>query len=496
MQTMDSLTGLNDRRFAELEIIKALKKKELLHVAIFDLDHFANIEDKIGRDNCDATLREIGAFLKRSGLSCARYGGDEFIIILKTNNRDEVRQILDELRAQFRKHRFINVPQYDKVRLTYSMGVASSGANIKGSFQLLKTAESALFEAKKNGRNRIRYANGQRIRMLRHGSKKSKAGECTTVIGRSLKGDGHDGADAYFSSISEPYGVVYCGGNKWLFADRSNHQIKQIRDNRIYTTVGRDAGLCKPSGVAVGPDGGIYIADTGNHRLVKAERGGLVTVAGDGRRGYDGDGGPAVSAAFNRPGGIAVDKHGNIYTNDYGNNVIRMIDRLGTVRTIAGSGSFGYTGDGGSAAEASLDRPYGLCVSQDGKWLYIADYGNHCIRSVDIFNGVITTLCGTGEQGYAGDGGLCWEALLNCPYWVCLGPGSLFIADAGNHCIRRIDLSSKIISTLAGNGKPGYIDSRDSLSQAQLNLPAGMDVNGSEMLIADYGNNAIRMAVF
>lgn len=222
------------------------------------------------------------------------------------------------------------------------------------------------------------------------------------------------------------------------------------------------------------------------------EDGIISTVAGSAACGYSGDHGLAVHARLNRPGGVVTDKKGNIFTNDYGNNVIRKIDTKGVITTIAGNGEYGCAGDQAQAIQAKLNKPYGLCVSLDGNYLYIADYGNHSIREVNLRTGIIKTLCGTGKPEYSGDNGPCHSAQLNGPFWVSLHKNDLLIADTNNHMIRKINLTTKIITTIVGNGKPGYMDDPFEITNVRLNTPAGMVVHGSFLFIADYGNNTVR----
>ncbi len=259
----------------------------------------------------------------------------------------------------------------------------------------------------------------------------------------------------------------------------------------------KKARFNKPSGVAAGIDGCIYIADTGNHCIRKINKQGKIeTLAGCGSEGYEGDGKLGEQTKFSRPGGVVVDIYNNVYTNDYGNNVIRAIRNDGSVYTVAGSGAFGYSGDGGDPLKASIDKPYGLAVTKDGQYTYIADYGNHCIREVDVVANKIRTICGTGESGYSGDGGNGQRAQLSGPFWVCVWKERyLLIADAENNCIRILDLKSNIINTLTGNGKHGYVDSVMHDGSAEYNIPAGMAVDymSNYLYIADYANNAIRI---
>ena len=499
----DALTGLHSRDQINHIINNRLKGRHTLTVAVFDLDFFTNINEKIGRTNGDRVLKNIAQDLKvYDDVVAGRYGSDEFIFVFTDKSDIYVKSFLDDYKQQFRKSRFITIPPYDTVRMTFSMGVSKNSKNIDSPFLLLKSAETALFDAKKSGRNRIKYADGTKISIL------YKNGICTTIIGKSLKGSCKNGDIALTASISEPYGVCLDNDNNLVFVDRSNHQIKLVRDNKVYVVAGNGKSgngvegtlavhsmLCKPSGVYIARTGDIHIADTGNHCIKKIRNGIITTLAGSNKSGYSGDGGPATMARLNRPGGVAVDDIGNVYTNDYGNNVIRKIDINGIISTVVGSGAFGYSGDNGSALEATLNKPYGLCVSKDGHILYIADYGNHCIREVNLKTNTIRTLCGNGMADYSGDGKRCDGAQLNGPFWVSLSNNNLFIADANNHRVRKIDLRTKIIETIAGNGTAGYTDHRTDINGVALNLPAGLAVNEKHLYIADYGNNAIRRTV-
>ncbi|QUI21872.1 diguanylate cyclase [Vallitalea pronyensis] len=499
----DVLTGLFNKVWVEQFIGKSLQKKHHIAIALLNIDFFTNINEKIGKKNADDVLKKIGAFLsKDKDVFVARYGGDEFGILYVNKQDTFIREHVNTLKKDFRKTKFIHVSPYEKVPLTFSMGVALSSTALNGTFLLLKSAEIALLSAKKNGRNRVAFSQAKKMHFIKH------EGVCTTVIGRSLKGQSRNKTMAYLASIAQPYGVDMDVNQCLLFVDRSNHQVKGVTNGRVHVIAGCGAcgydgdgqnpiyaKLCKPSGVAVHKSGKIYIADTGNHCIRKIENDVIFTVAGNKESGYRGDGANALEANLNRPGGIVVDNQGNLYTNDYGNNVIRKINVDGVITTIAGNGDYGYTGDHFSAVEASMDRPYGLCVKPDGKMLYIADYGNHCIRQVNLENGIIETLCGNGEAGYSGDHDSCYKAKLNGPYWLCIYDNKLYIADANNHCIRQIDLSTKIITTIVGNGEPGYVDERVNIANARLNIPAGIIKHKQHLYIADYGNNAIRKVV-
>ena len=179
--------------------------------------------------------------------------------------------------------------------------------------------------------------------------------------------------------------------------------------------------------------------------------GGMIyTFAGNGNANYGGDGGAAASASFNQPADIAVDTAGNVYIADSGNNRIRKVDAGGNTTTVAGNGIGGYGGDNGPAINARLNAPVGIAVDSAGN-LYIADELNSRIRKVDA-SGVITTVAGNGVAGFFGDGGAATAAEINHPQDVAVdGAGNLFIADAYNNRIRKVDPSGNI-NTVAGSG--------------------------------------------
>lgn len=496
--------NLYDKEWVIHFIKKERKKRNSVSIAILDLDFFTNIIEKIGYKNGNEVLQRIALFTykQRKNIWFAHYGSDEFIFIFINKDKEEVAHFSELYRKKFKKERFISKIPYEKVKITFSMGIAHGIEDINKSeyvMQLLKSAETALLMAKKNGRNRIETSDADKA-VIKMGK-----GACVTIIGDGIKGKSFDNQKVEKASLSEPYGVELDKKGDLIYVDRSNHQIKRIHRRRVYTIAGtgkngysndgknaRCAELSKPSGVCVHPSGRIFIADTGNHVIRMVYQGVIDTVAGCGESGYSGDRGSAKKARLNRPGGIVVDDNMNLYTNDYGNNVIRKIDKSGKITTVVGNGSYGYTGDNDLACNASMNKPYGLCINPEGSFMYIADYGNHCIRVVDMANGYISTLCGTGEAGYSGDGGTCKAARLNGPYWVCIFKNFLYIADSNNHCIRRIDLHTNIITTIAGTGNPGYKDATWDVAKAQFCIPAGIVANNSFIYVADYGNNAIR----
>ncbi|BFH60104.1 NHL domain-containing protein [Paenibacillus azoreducens] len=252
------------------------------------------------------------------------------------------------------------------------------------------------------------------------------------------------------------------------------------------------AGLNNPSGVAVDSTGNLYIADSSNHRVRKVDTSGKIsTIAGTGTGGYSGDGGPATSASLNNPYGLTIDSIGNLYISDYSNDCIRKVDISGKISTVAGGKGNGYSGDGGPATSAKLSYPDGVAVDSSGN-LYIADKGNHRIRKVDTM-GTISTVAGTGVRGYSGDEGNAASAQLGSPAGVAVDwVGNLYISDTFNHRVRKVDTTGKI-STIAGTDGPGYWGDGVPATSAILNQPIGIAVDhGGNVYIADRSNSRIR----
>jgi sugar lactone lactonase YvrE len=216
-------------------------------------------------------------------------------------------------------------------------------------------------------------------------------------------------------------------------------------------------------------------------------------IAGTGEVGFSGDGGPATKAAFSSPTSLAADSAGNLYVADAGNSRVRRIDPMGVVTTVAGNGEVGSSGDGGPAVNASFDSLAGLAVDPQGN-LFIADSGNHRIRKVDAA-GTVTTVAGIGEPGFDGDGGDARSARLNTPTGIAFDAsrGRLLVADTGSHAVRGLEADGTIV-TLAGTGRAGFSGDRGPWAEARLSLPTGVgvDANGN-VYVADTGNHRVRI---
>ena len=260
------------------------------------------------------------------------------------------------------------------------------------------------------------------------------------------------------------------------------------------------AKINSPCGIGTDTVGNIYIADDFNHVIRKLTKstGVITTIAGTGISGYSGDGGLAINAKIYYPGDVSCDKYGNIYIADQNNNAIRKISiATGIITTVAGNGSQGYSGDGGPATSAQLKTPLGVTVDKFSN-IYIADANNHCIRKVDGGTGIITTIAGNGTLGFSGDGGLASLALVNHPSKVILDSiGNLYFTDEANNRVRKIMAGTNIIQTIAGTGTFGYSGDGGLATSAQFSFPIGLAFDAiGNLYIADIFNNRIRkMAV-
>lgn len=256
------------------------------------------------------------------------------------------------------------------------------------------------------------------------------------------------------------------------------------------------AGLYLPCGITLDATGNFFIGDSGNAvvREVTVGNGLISTIAGDYdyTPGFSGDGGNALVGQFNLPCGIAIDSSNNLYVADSNNNRIRkMTAPSGTLSTVAGGGAVGVLGDGGLAFLANLNFPQAVILDSAGN-LIISDTRNHRIRKVA--NGIISTIVGTGMPGFSGDGGLALNAQLNNPYGIALdAAGNLYIADTWNFRIRKVSPSG-IITTIAGSGHNGYGGDGGLATAAMLSYPEGVAVDkAGKVYVADTQNNVIRL---
>jgi sugar lactone lactonase YvrE len=313
-----------------------------------------------------------------------------------------------------------------------------------------------------------------------------------------------------------------------------------------------EAQINNPYGLVIGPDGALYFCEIGNHRVRRIDLKTKIisTVAGSGKKGYSGDGGPALEADLNEPYEVRFDGAGNMYFAEMQNHVVRRVDaRTHVISTIAGTGALGFSGDGGPAVKAALRQPHSIAFDQQGR-LLICDIGNLRIRRVDLKTGIIDTwagtgekkptpdgspisgtplngpraitadrdgslylalregnailkmdtragrishIAGTGETGYTGDGGPAKLAKLSGPKGIAWSPdNSLYFADTESHTIRRIDLKSEIITTVAGTGQRGDGPDGDA-THCRLSRPHGIFVSAEgKVYISDSESHRVR----
>jgi uncharacterized protein (TIGR03437 family) len=331
----------------------------------------------------------------------------------------------------------------------------------------------------------------------------------STLAGTGTAGFSGDAGAASAAQLSLPVGATLNGGNLYI-ADQANQRIRIVgSDGKINTFAGSGLGgyngdggkataatMNSPSNIAVDSSGTVYFTDTNNNVVRKVTKdGNIATAAGNQTNNttFGGDGGLATNASLFRPSGVAVDAAGNVYIADTTNNRIRKITvSTGIITTIAGSTSGGYSGDGKAAVNASLKNPVAVAVDSSGN-IYIADSGNHVIRK--ITGTIITTVAGNGQPGFSGDNGPAFAvAQLNNPKGVAVdATGNVFIADTNNGRIRMVSPAG-VITTIAGTGEFAYGGDGGSALSAQLNFPAGITLDASgNIYVADTSNNVIRL---
>src|SRR5579883_1122616 len=294
-------------------------------------------------------------------------------------------------------------------------------------------------------------------------------------------------------------------GNVYV-SETNNNRVQQVTPSGVVHTFAGGGGLTGDgiaatkaqlggaSGIAVDAQGNVYIAESYGQRIrkVNASTGNIETVAGSGTAGYAGDGGPALQAEFNGPSALASDAAGNLYVYEtFGYHVRRIDAALKTVATIAGTGSPGFSGDGGTPTSAAFSGTVGALFVDNSGVLYVADTGNAAIRKISADLSTISSIAGTASPGFAGDGGPAAQAQLNAPNGVAVdASGDIFIADTANDRIREIASADGSIFTIAGGGTAG--DGGPAIV-AQLNHPSALAVDAAGGLyVNDCGNARIR----
>jgi hypothetical protein len=331
-----------------------------------------------------------------------------------------------------------------------------------------------------------------------------------TIAGNGSSGFSGDNGLATNAMLNSPSPVAIDANGHLFIADEGNNRVREVdlSTNIIFTFAGNgtsgysgDGGQANmasfriPACVAVDTNNNLFISDNGNHRIrkVNLSTGIITTAVGNGTRGFSGDGGQATLAQLSIPTGIAIDPQGNLFISDQGNNRIREVNLLtGIISTVAGNGVQGYSGDNGQATLASLFSPSAVARDTNGN-LLIADFSNYRIRRVNLSTGIITTVAGNGTYGYTGDNGLATEASLTGPSGVAVDTsGNILIADWEYNRIREVNHSTHIITTLVGGGVGGLGDDGPA-NLARLNSPVGVAFDASgNLFIGDQGNNLVR----
>jgi DNA-binding beta-propeller fold protein YncE len=258
----------------------------------------------------------------------------------------------------------------------------------------------------------------------------------------------------------------------------------------------RATNIGHPFGVEIGPDGALYITEVLHHRVRRLDlaSGELTTVAGCGRKGYAGDGGPAVEAEMNEPYEVRFDAAGNIVIVEMMNHLVRRVDaKTGVITTIAGTGQAGFSGDGGPATEAQFRQPHSIAVDAKGA-IYVADIGNHRIRRIDPQSGVVETIAGTGERRLPTEGQVARGNPMLGPRALFIEAGVMWIALREGHSVWRMELNDGVLHHVAGTGKAGYAGNGAAAESAAFNGPKGIAVDArGDIYIADTENNVIRV---
>ncbi|MBX2904756.1 MAG: hypothetical protein KF744_01875 [Taibaiella sp.] len=330
-------------------------------------------------------------------------------------------------------------------------------------------------------------------------------GDVVTIAGKGGKGKGSNGQIARNSVFDRPTGAADDFEENVYIADNANHLVWKVNNKGVMSVFAgtgvrgysgdngnaTSAQLFEPNDVRTDNEGNVFIIDQGNNVVRKVNKKGIITtIIGNGSPGFSGDGGPATSASIYIPTSLAIDKDGNIFLADAGNERIRKIDKQGVISTYAGTGKKGYSGDGKEATKAAIAYVNGIATDRRGN-LYFAQKDHHVIRVISK-SGRIYTFAGTGKPGFAGDGGKARNAELKNPYGLAVSfKGDLYIADNGNGRIRKIDANG-VITTIIGGGKPDNLANTNPLKTSFRSLAFINSCHDGSLLIADRGSNRIR----
>lgn len=342
-------------------------------------------------------------------------------------------------------------------------------------------------------------------------------GDICTVAGDGVAGLGREDVPAEESMLYLPQDMAFAPDGTPYLLDWNNHRIRAIlADGTIVTAAGDgmigdgpegpalDARFNHPTNIAFDPEGRMTMAAWHNSRIERVDfsTGELSFVAGDGTRAYGGDDADATIAKLDLPSSVAYGADGSLYLSDQANQRIRCVDAAGIIRTVAGNGTAGFSGDGGPAVDAQLYAAIGQAAApankitiSDDQLLYIADTANHRIRVIDLTTGIIDTVAGTGEPGYAGDGGAALDARIWGPTDVAVGlGGEVYFTDTENNCVRVIGTDGTIDAFAGQCGGPGFEGDGGPAIDAALDTPYGVAVApDGDVWIADTYNQRLRV---
>jgi streptogramin lyase len=335
----------------------------------------------------------------------------------------------------------------------------------------------------------------------------------TSPVGTGEKGFAGDGGPAAKAELNQPFDVALDRAGNLYFSDTFNHRIRKVEAGTITTVAGNgrkgfvgdgekatDAMLNEPYGIELDAEGNLFIVDRLNYciRRVDATTRAISTIAGTGgKSGYGGDGGPATKALLVEPNGIALDGKGKLFIADVAGHRIRVVDlALGTIETLSGNGKGISAGDGGPLKNATFNGPRAVAVHPDGS-LFVVERNGHAVRRVDLKKGTVERYAGTGKRGYSGDGGPARDATFDGPKEIDIDrEGNVFLVDTENEVIRRVDAKTGIVTTIAGKGRtktPGLGDGGKP-TEATLGRPHGVVVApDGAVYIGDTNSHRIRM---
>lgn len=334
----------------------------------------------------------------------------------------------------------------------------------------------------------------------------STAGIIFTVAGTGTAAFSGDGGPALAAALNSPSGLAWAPSGKLYISDTGNNRVRVVDPAGDITTIAgtgtagyngdgilaTTARLWGPTGVALEADESVVLGDSANYRVRRIGPDGIIrTIAGTGKYGFSGDNGPATQAKLTVPVGVAVDSLG-VLLADTDSNRIRRVGTDGIIRTVAGTGEYGTGGDGGPAVEADILKPSGVVCRGDGSFAIFDTY-NDRVRYVDDA-GIIDTIAGIGRFSSTGDGGPATHAILVRPSAVAFGPGNIvYVADTSGNVVRRIN-ADQTIQTVAGTGAAGFAGDGGPGAEALLNSPSGLAVDADgNLFISDTGNQRIRV---